>query len=49
MKNKKWDEGQGQGVGSERDQVFNALLALYAGDDEEEVFSELNGLYERYP
>lgn len=22
---------------------------MYAGDDEEEVFSELNGLYERYP
>jgi hypothetical protein len=49
VKNKKRDDGKGQSVGSERDQVFNALLALYAGDDEEEVFSELNGLYERYP
>jgi hypothetical protein len=24
-------------------------MALYAGDEEEEVFSELNALYERYP
>jgi hypothetical protein len=22
---------------------------MYAGDDEEDVFTELNGLYERYP
>ena len=49
VKNKKRDDGKGQSAGSERDQVFNTLLALYAGDDEEEVFSELNGLYERYP
>lgn len=34
---------------SERDDVFNTILAMYAGDDEDEVFSELNGLYERYP
>ena len=47
VKNKKKDDGAK--IGSERDDVFNALLALYAGDDEEEVFSELNGLYERYP
>ena len=33
----------------ERDDVFNTILAMYAGDEEEEVFSELNGLYERYP
>ena len=29
--------------------MFNTILAMYAGDEEEEVFSELNGLYERYP
>ena len=34
---------------SERDDVFNALLALYAGDEEDEIFSELNQLYESYP
>ena len=34
---------------SEKGQVFNAILALYAGDDVEEVFSELAQLYEKYP
>jgi hypothetical protein len=34
---------------SEKSQVFNAILALYAGDDAEEVFSELAILYEKYP
>lgn len=33
----------------EKDDVFNAILALYAGDEEHEVFSELNMLYEQYP
>ncbi len=51
VKNKKRDNGlSGQSdLGSERDQVFTALLALYAGEDEEEVFSELNSLYEKAP
>lgn len=40
---------KGNGRGSERDQVFNAILALYAGDEEDEVFSELAILYEKYP
>ena len=34
---------------SERDDVFNAILALYAGDEEEEVFPELNFLYDNFP
>ena len=37
------------GMHSERDDVFNAILALYAGDDEDDVFTELAGLYEKYP
>lgn len=49
VKNKKKDVGLGDQIRSERDDVFNALLALYAGDDEEEVFSELNELYESFP
>ena len=32
---------------SEKDDVFSAILALYAG--EEDVFSELNTLYDKYP
>ena len=40
---------KGQSQVSERDQVFNAILALYAGDEEDEVFSELAILYEKYP
>ncbi len=47
VKNKKKDNDSQ--VGSERDDVFNTLLALYAGDEEEEVFAELNTLYERFP
>ena len=39
----------GTNMPSERDYVFNAILALYAGDEEEEVFSELAMLYQRYP
>ena len=34
---------------SERNDVFNAILALYAGDEEDEVFTELSILYKRYP
>ena len=34
---------------SEKSKVFNAILGLYAGDDPEEVFSELGILYESYP
>ena len=34
---------------SEKSQVFNCILSLYAGDDVEDVFSELAILYERYP
>ena len=49
VKNKKRDDGLGENMRSERDDVFNTLMALYAGEDEEEVFSELNGLYERFP
>ena len=49
VKNKKRDDGGGEKMGSERDEVFNTLMALYAGEDEDEVFSELNGLYERFP
>ena len=45
VKNKK-NKG---GKHSERDEVYNAILALYAGDDEEEVFSDLTVLYEKYP
>ncbi len=41
--------GKSGNTGSERDEVFNAILALYAGDDEEEVFSELARFYEKYP
>ena len=41
--------GKGKALQSERDLVFNAILALYAGDDEEEVFSELARYYEKYP
>ena len=45
--NKKRNKGGYQT--SHRDQVFNTLLALYAGDDEDEVFSELARLYEKHP
>jgi hypothetical protein len=41
--------GKGYAQMSERDDVFSAILALYAGDEEEEVFSELARLYERFP
>lgn len=47
VKNKKKESDKQ--MGSERDDVFNTLLALYAGDEEEEVFAELNSLYERFP
>ena len=42
---KKGRNKEGQSVHSERNDVFNALLALYAGDEETEVFNELNTLY----
>lgn len=35
------------GARDEKDDVFSAILALYAG--EEDVFSELNALYDRHP
>ncbi len=40
---------KGLGAHNQRDEVFNAILALYAGDEEEEVFSELARFYEKYP
>ena len=45
--NKKRSKGQGNI--NQRDEVFNAILALYAGDEEDEVFSDLAIFYERYP
>jgi hypothetical protein len=35
------------GSRDEKDDVFSAVLALYAG--EEDVFSELNALYDKHP
>jgi hypothetical protein len=29
--------------------VFNLILALYAGEDEDEVFKDLDLLYRKYP
>lgn len=50
VKNKKGSRDEkADGILNQRDDIFNALLALYAGDDEEEVFADLNVLYERYP
>ena len=51
MKNKRRNGEADDGAQGrpERDDVFNTILAMYSGDEEEEVFSELNGLYERYP
>lgn len=46
---KKRRGGNKGNLGSERDDVFNAILALYAGDEEEEVFPELNFLYDNFP
>lgn len=34
---------------NERSQIFNMILALYAGEDEGEVFEALNGMYARHP
>lgn len=34
---------------TDKDRLFNAILALYAGDDPEEVFSDLTLLYEKHP
>ena len=34
---------------STKSQVYNAILTLYAGDDVEEVFSDLTRLYNNYP
>lgn len=34
---------------SEKQMVYSAILALYAGDEAEDVFSDLSNLYERYP
>jgi len=33
----------------EKNQVFNLILALYAGEDVQEVFEDLDGVYKRYP
>lgn len=34
---------------SERNDVYNAILALYAGDDDHEVFEDLDALCEKFP
>ena len=33
----------------EKNQIFTLILALYAGEDEQEVFRDLDILYQRHP
>ena len=32
-----------------KSEIFNVIMALYAGEDQNEVFSQLNALADRYP
>ena len=34
---------------NEYNQIFNLILALYAGENKELIFKDLDGLYEEYP
>ena len=34
---------------NEKNRIFNLILALYAGEDEEAIFVELAKIYEKYP
>ena len=34
---------------NEKNQIFNLILALYAGEDENEVFRDLDLIYSKYP
>ena len=36
-------------LADEKNQVFTVILALYAGEDEQEVFTDLNNLYKKHP
>jgi hypothetical protein len=33
----------------EKNQIFTLIMALYAGEDENEIFGELDQLYEKHP
>lgn len=49
VKKKRGQNGEKGAGHPEKDDVFNAILALYAEEEEKEVFQELNALYEQYP
>ena len=34
---------------NEKNQIFNLILALYAGEDENEIFRDLDVIYSKYP
>ena len=34
---------------NEKNQIFNLILALYAGENEIEIFKDLDALYDKYP
>ena len=36
-------------VAHEKNQIFNLIMALYAGENEHEVFRDLDVLYQRHP
>ena len=36
-------------LADEKNQIFTVILALYAGEDEQEVFKDLNNLYQKHP
>jgi hypothetical protein len=36
-------------LADEKNQVFTVILALYAGEDEKEVFADLDNLYKKHP
>ena len=36
-------------LNNEKNQIFNLILALYAGEEEAEVFRDLDLIYQKYP